>query len=785
MAEFGSQQEKIERARDAMVRKYLRDVNEGKLALDKVPTTYREDVESRFRAMTPGYMSPSEVRRLDNQERINAERQQLKGGTTSSNTNQVDYESKKLAETYSKRIVDGQMDFEQVPKKFQPLVESQVKDFNRNNPNYVPPEQPKTRQGVDQILSSALASDRLERASRWQHQRKLENIRGYQTPDTFEEIHDGLSQEEIQRRAERNRRRAEENHRIREENQRQAEENERQVRQNQLNRDRQMLDQATGNAGQVIPTNRIVAPARPAPAPARPVPAAPAPVPAAPAPVPAAPVPAAPVPAAPVPAAPATTPATPEPSAAPSGTTIAAAAGGALAGLASSFLFGGKSASPETTENASGMVSKFTGGFGNFFSNRGGGGARNNQSVGGKIQPITGKGSGVGVLQHYEPMLNALNKIYTFLRRNVESDRKNRELENNYREELALEEERRHKELLKALKILMSNIFSRSGTQTVLSNEGNKKSKGSLADLLSAAAEKIARRGALKLGEKVVKNFVAKKMLRMAGKTIPFAAFLGLGAAAYKWAQADKEGKDGIKAGVQELFTWIPGIGPIVEASKIPEQLDEMVDEIYKQEFGGENLSPEEEKAMKSQIRKEIADELATTIDNASPLSKEQNARAMEILKGVAKEFETGVNATVEAVKGNPVPAVNAVGRAAARGFGAAQQGVAQGVNKVMEMVDPQRANLPTPTTSQAQPLDPAAAERMLKIYQQPPAPIEERVPPSKTNQQGTSSSSSQSPSPPIPKSQKTSALGIGPMLSARNTEKSYVRSIYTSTYVV
>jgi len=753
MAEFGSQQEKIERDYDVKVRKYLRDVKEGKLSLVNVPTTYRQDVESRFKAMT------SEVRRSDIQGKINAERQQLKGGATSSTKNPVDPETKKLAEIYSKRIVNREMDFEQVPEKFQPLVESQVKEFLSKNPNYVPPAQPKTPQEVDQMLSGVLATDRLRRTSRWQNQR---------------ETNAGVAAGEAARDAAR---KLEEETYV-----------ERNKRTDQLNRDRQMLDQATVNAGQVIPTNRIVAPARPAsvpgpasvPAAVPAVPAAvPAPAPAAvPAPAAGAPAPAAPAPAVPAAGAPA--------AGAPSGTTIAAAAAGVgLAGLATSFLFGGKSASPETTGNASGMVSKFTGGFGNFFSNRGGGGARNNQSVGGKIQPVTGKGSGVGALQHYEPMLNALNKIYTFLRRNVESDRKNRELENNYREELALEEEKRHKELLKALKILMSNIFSRSGTQTTLSNEGNKKSKGLLAGLLSAGAEKIARRGALKLGEKVVKNFVAKKMLRMAGKTVPFAAFLGLGAAAYKWAQADKEGKDGIKAGVEELFTWIPGIGPIVEAAKIPEQLDEMVDEIYKQEFGGENLSAEEEKAMKAQIRKEIADELATTIDKASPLSKEQNARAMEILKGVAKEVETGVNATVEAVKGNPVPAVNAVGRAAARGFGAAQEGVAQGVNKVMEMVDPQRANLPTPTTSQAQPLDPAVAERMMEIYRQPPAPIGNQSSPTTTNQQGTSSSSSQSPSPPIPRPQKTSALGIGPMLSARNTEKSYVRSIYTSTYVV
>jgi uncharacterized protein YdcH (DUF465 family) len=745
MAEFGSQQEKIERDYDVRVRKYLRDVNEGKLSLDNVPTTYRQDVESRFRAMTPGYMSPSEVRRLDIQQRIAAERQQLSGrGATSSNTNQVDPETRKLAEIYSKRIVDGQMDFEKVPPQLRSSVESQVKDFYKNNPNYVPPAQPKTPQEVNQMLSGVLASDRLRRASRWQNQR--ETNAGVAAGAAGEAA--GIAARDAARKLEEETY-VERNNRI-----------------DQLNRerlrDRQMPGPATGNAATVSPS----------PVPAAPVPAAP---------VPAAPVPAAPVPAAPVPAAPAES---------SIGTTIASAAGAAgvagLAGLASSFLFGGKSASPETAGNASGMVSKFTGGFGNFFSNRGGGGgARNNQSVGGKIQPITGKGSGVGALQHYEPMLNALNKIYTFLRRNVESDRKNRELENNYREELALEEERRHKELLKALKILMSNIFSRSGTQTTLSNEGNKKSKGLLAGLLSAGVEKIARRGALKLGEKVVKNFVAKKMLRMAGKTIPFAAFLGLGAAAYKWAEADKQGKDGIEAGVKELFTWIPGIGPIVEASQIPEQLDEMADEIYKEEFGDKNLSPEEEKEMRAQIRKEIADELATTIDNASPLSKEQNARAMEILKGVAKEVETGVNATVEAVKGNTVPAVNAVGRGVARGFGAAQQGVAQGVNKVMEMVDPQRANLPTPTTSQAQPLDPAVAERMMEIYRQPPAPIGNQSSPTTTNQQGTSSSSSQSPSPPIPRPQKTSALGIGPMLSARNTEKSYVRSIYTSTYVV
>ena len=744
MAEFGSQQEKIERDYDVRVRKYLRDVNEGKLSLDNVPTTYRQDVESRFRAMTPGYMSPSEVRRLDIQQRIAAERQQLSGrGATSSNTNQVDPETRKLAEIYSKRIVDGQMDFEKVPPQLRSSVESQVKDFYKNNPNYVPPAQPKTPQEVNQMLSGVLASDRLRRASRWQNQR--ETNAGVAAGAAGEAA--GIAARDAARKLEEETY-VERNNRI-----------------DQLNRerlrDRQMPGPATGNAATVSPS----------PVPAAPVPAAPSPVPAAPSPVPAAPVPAA-------------------PAESSIGTTIASAAGAAgvagLAGLASSFLFGGKSASPETAGNASGMVSKFTGGFGNFFSNRGGGGgARNNQSVGGKIQPVTGKGSGVGALQHYEPMLNALNKIYTFLRRNVESDRKNRELENNYREELALEEERRHKELLKALKILMSNIFSRSGTQTVLSNEGNKKSKGLLAGLLSAGVEKIARRGALKLGEKVVKNFVAKKMLRMAGKTIPFAAFLGLGAAAYKWAEADKQGKDGIKAGVKELFTWIPGIGPIVEASQIPEQLDEMVDEIYKQEFGGENLSAEEEKAMKAQIRKEIADELATTIDNASPLSKEQNARAMEILKGVAKEVETGVNATVEAVKGNPVPAINAVGRGVARGFGAAQQGVAQGVNKVMEMVDPQKANLPKPITSQAQPLDPAAAERVMEIYRQQPAPIEERVPPSKTNRQGTPYNPRQSSSPPAPKPEKTSALGIGPMLSARNTEKSYVRSIYTSTYVV
>jgi hypothetical protein len=32
-----------------MVRKYLREVEEGRLSLEKVPTTYREDVEFKYR----------------------------------------------------------------------------------------------------------------------------------------------------------------------------------------------------------------------------------------------------------------------------------------------------------------------------------------------------------------------------------------------------------------------------------------------------------------------------------------------------------------------------------------------------------------------------------------------------------------------------------------------------------------------------------------------------------------------------------------------------------------
>jgi hypothetical protein len=471
--------------------------------------------------------------------------------------------------------------------------------------------------------------------------------------------------------------------------------------------------------------------------------------------------------------------------AAPSGigTTIAAAAGVGLAGLASSFLFGGKSASPETTENASGIVSKFTGGFGNFFSNRGGvgGGARNNQSVGGKIQPVTGKGSGVGALQHYEPMLNALNKIYTFLRRNVESDRKNRELENNYREELALEEERRHKELLNALKILMSNIFSRSGTQTTLSNEGNRESKGLLGSLLIAGVEGAAGKGITKVLAKgkikdAVKAFFAKKSLKMAGKAVPFAILAGAGVAAYKWANGD------LGSAIKEFGTWLPfGIGTAVEISQLPKQLDSIAEEIYKEQYGDDVVPDDVKKARMAEIKQEIANEIKTL----NPLPEKESNEIWEGIKNIGNVVDTGVNAAVEVVKGNSVPATKVIGNILNQGVSAAQQGVAQGVNKVMEMVDPERANLPKPTTSQAQPLDPAAAERMMEIYRQPPAPIGNQSSLTTTNQQITSSSSSQPPSPPIPRPQKTSALGIEPMLSARNTENSYLRSIYTSTYVV
>ena len=657
MAEFGSQQEKIERDYDVRVRKYLRDVNEGKLSLDNVPTTYRQDVESRFRAMTPGYMSPSEVRRLDIQGKIAAERQQLKGGTTFSNTKQLDPEAKKLAEIYSKRIIDGQMDFEKVPKNLQPLVESQVKEFSNKNENYVSTSQ-QQQPPQNQRQNSAGGVPVIRRPN--------EQSRVTSTPAAGSAM-SALNQPEVV--------------------------------------------PAQGNSLSESPNQEAEINATPA----------------------------------------AVTPPAP---AAPSGTTIAAAAG-AVAGLATSFLFGGKSASSETTENASGMVSKFTGGFGNFFSNRGGGGgARNNQSVGGKIQPITGKGSGVGALQHYEPMLNALNKIYTFLRRNVESDRKNRELENNYREELALEEERRHKELLKALKILMSNIFSRSGTQTTLSNEGNRKSKGLLGGLLGAgvqaagkAATKVLAKGVIK---GAVKAFFAKKSLKMAGKAVPLAILAGAGVAAYKWANGD------LGSAIKEFGTWLPfGIGTAVEISQLPKQLDSIAEEIYKEQYGDDVVPDDVKKARMAEIKQEIADEIKTL----NPLPEKESNEIWESIKSVGEVVDTGVNAVVEGVKGNSAPATKVIGNILNQGVSAAQQGVAQGVNKVMEMVDPERARLNAPID--AEPSTPDASQRVLDMYKGP------------------------SQQPPAPKPGKTSSLGIGPMLSARNTENSYVRSIYTSTYVV
>jgi len=738
MAEFGSQQEKIERDYDVRVRKYLKDVNEGKLSLDNVPTTYRQDVESRFRAMTPGYMSPSEVRRLDIQQRIAAERQQLSGrGATSSNTNQVDPETRKLAEIYSKRIVDGQMDFEKVPPQLRSSVESQVKDFYKNNPNYVPPAQPKTPQEVNQMLSGVLAPDRLRRASRWQNQR--ETNAGVAAGAAGEAA--GIAARDAARK--RPAPAAAPEAPTRDPGTGELLSTAVDLNSPAMSALNQPGDApAQGNSLSQSPNQEagINAPtAVPATTPA----AVPATTPAA-------------VPATTPAAVPAAVPAPAPAAGTPSGTTIAAAAGVGLAGLATSFLFGGKSASSETTGNASGMVSKFTGGFGNFFSNRGGGGARNNQSVGGKIQPITGKGSGVGALQHYEPMLNALNKIYTFLRRNVESDRKNRELENNYREELALEEEKRHKELLKALKILMSNIFSRSGTQTVLSNGENKKSKGLLAGLLSAGGNKAIDKGIKNVTREAIKGsvraFFKNKSLTMAKKQIPFAILAGAGIAAYKWANGD------FKSAAEDFATWLPVIGPIVETAKIPEQLNLIAEEIYKEQYGNE-VVPDDVKAERMKV---IKDEIADEIETMSPLPKEQTEGIFRTINGVAQVVKNvGTAVTGQGTTGM----VNDIGLGAARVLRAAQKAVGLGFNELMKL-DPSTPRLSVPTRArlsapiQSEPSDADAAQRVLDMYR------------------GHSQQ-------PAPKPQKTSASGIGPMLAARNTEKSYVRSIYTSTYVV
>ena len=120
------------------------------------------------------------------------------------------------------------------------------------------------------------------------------------------------------------------------------------------------------------------------------------------------------------------------------------------------------------------------------------------------------------------PILGILNKIYTFMNKNYQDDIRRRELENNYLEEKALEEKKRHDLLLKTLKDLMKRIASprKAEKEKEPEPESGNGIFDSLRDIIGKrVAKALVAVGAGAAAEKVGKKVLEKGVEKSIGKT--------------------------------------------------------------------------------------------------------------------------------------------------------------------------------------------------------------------------------------------------------------------------
>jgi len=116
------------------------------------------------------------------------------------------------------------------------------------------------------------------------------------------------------------------------------------------------------------------------------------------------------------------------------------------------------------------------------------------------------------------PILGILNKIYTFMNKNYQDDIRRRELENNYLEEKALEEKKRHDLLLKSLKDLMKRIASSQKGEK--EKEPESESGNGIFDSLRGIVGKRVAKALVAVGAGVAAEKAGKKVLeKSVGKT--------------------------------------------------------------------------------------------------------------------------------------------------------------------------------------------------------------------------------------------------------------------------
>jgi len=121
------------------------------------------------------------------------------------------------------------------------------------------------------------------------------------------------------------------------------------------------------------------------------------------------------------------------------------------------------------------------------------------------------------------PIIGILNKIYTFMNKNYQDDIRRRELENNYLEEKALEEKKRHDLLLKTLKDLMKRIASPQKVEKEKESESESSSNGIMDSFRDLIGKRVAKAlvgvGAGAAAEKVGKKVLEKGVEKGVGKT--------------------------------------------------------------------------------------------------------------------------------------------------------------------------------------------------------------------------------------------------------------------------
>jgi len=104
---------------------------------------------------------------------------------------------------------------------------------------------------------------------------------------------------------------------------------------------------------------------------------------------------------------------------------------------------------------------------------------------GGRARPVA-SATKIGKLEQTDSLNDILKKIYTFMKKTQESDVRTRELSNNFKEEKLQEDEKKHKELLEAIKKLTTDKTVKSTKVEKVEKDTGVDILGIIGDILNA-----------------------------------------------------------------------------------------------------------------------------------------------------------------------------------------------------------------------------------------------------------------------------------------------------------